>query len=237
MDNEITDINQTNLTEQKQQSYGGLVLRDDTEGQKALAVELYDRFHAMKTFGKEPESLESITRIFKKDLWRFTAEEILEAISTHSQRSQEFPTVADITGLIKRKGKPPIRESDIIAIRKKDGEFRTRAEWDMLRLWDAQQQEGWDSDGDEERINASLQENIRLRKELATAKNEIFRLNEMLRLERLRNDQPITSNKPVNKIERTVQAMKEYGAKQSDIDVFLATANVETATNTWRKAA
>src|SRR4051812_42867699 len=112
--------NPTKTTAQKQQlcvaSTSAIALRDDYDGQKKLAVELYDRFHAMKTYGKEPESLEGITRIFKRALSAFSVDHILRAVSTHAQRSQEFPTVADIVGLIRRNGRPPLTESQYIAI-------------------------------------------------------------------------------------------------------------------------
>lgn len=226
MDNED---NQTNLTEQRQQSCAVLGLKDDLQGQKALAVELYDRFHAMKTWGKEPESLESIIRIFKKDLWRFTADEILEAISLHSQRSQEFPTVYDITNLIMRDGKPPIKESDIIAIRQKDGELRTRAEWNLLREWDEQQQTGQSSFVDTDKEIATMRENERLRKELADAKKEIARLNEILRVDSFKRDYTPPTPSKQDKIQNTIDALKADGCSDLEIQEFLASLDKAAA--------
>lgn len=205
-----------NQIEQKQQSCVGLALQNDTSGQKALAVELYDRFHAMKTWGKEPESLESIIRIFKKDIQNFTSEQVLKAISLHSQRSQEFPTVTDIIGIIQRNGKPPLKESDIIAIRKK--EIKTKSDWQMLAEWDAQQRNGWDDSSDN---LAAVAENEKLRAELKAAKSEISRLNEIMRLDDLRK--AYTPPQPkVDKVQNTIDAMKAEGYPESDIQEFLA---------------
>ncbi len=79
----------------------------------------YRRFHAIKTYGKEPESLDSIIEGFDCDLAGYPAEKSLLAIKTHSQRSQEFPTTADIIGLIRRNGRPPLTEAQFVAINRK----------------------------------------------------------------------------------------------------------------------
>lgn len=179
----------------------------------------------MKTYGKEPESLESIIRIFTRDLGHFPADKVMKAISVHSQRSQEFPTVSDIVGLIKRKGKPPLKESDIISIRKKDGEFRTPEEWQMLREWDNEQQEGWSDEPDPVKDAATLAENIRLRAELTALKAEYQRLGDMLKAER--EGKPLPPPRPLKtahtleeKIKNTIAQMKADGAHQEDIDQF-----------------
>lgn len=178
----------------------------------------------MKTYGKEPESLESITRIFQKDLGHYPTEKILKAIAVHSQRSAEFPTVADISLLIVRNGKPPIKESDVIAIRKKEGEFRTPGEWQMLRDWDAQQSRGWDGEVviDERSHEANAMENERLRGKVIELEKEVSRLTELLHKERVMKGVEKPRMSAQERIAKTVEGMRLSGAPQEAIDLFLA---------------
>jgi hypothetical protein len=146
----------------------------------------------------------------------------VKSIETWLERSEEFPTPADLVNLIKRNGKPPLRESDIVVIRKKDGADRTRAEWYLLAEWDAQAQEGWGSDyRDEQKESATLQENIRLRTELRELRAECGRLAELLRRERQQKSLPVPAVPLQDKVQRTVDAMRAGGAPQADIDEFL----------------
>ncbi len=174
----------------------------------------------MKTWGKEPESLEGIIRTFSRDLAEYPAEKILKAISTHARRSQEFPTTADIDGMIKRNGRPPLRESDIIAIRKKSGEDRSAAEWQMLRDWEMQQQTGWDDyQPDPTRAERHREENNRLREEIDALKAENRRLAGLLAdAKRQPPESKITQDV---RIQNTINWMKETGASQYEIDQFI----------------
>ena len=182
----------------------------------------------MKTWGKEPESLEGIIRTFSRDLAEYPAEKILKAISTHARRSQEFPTTADIDGLIKRNGRPPLKESDIIAIRKKDWEDRTAAECQMLRDWDEQQQTGWDDyQPDPMRAERHREENNRLREEIDALKAENRRLAGLLAdAKRQPPESKITQDV---RIQNTINWMKETGASQMDIENFIASTKQEAA--------
>lgn len=94
-------------------------------------------------YGKQPENIATINKLFHTILGNYEAEKAVKAFEIWIGRSQEFPTPADIISLIKRNGKPPLMESDIIAINKKDGASRTRAEWQMLREWGEEQSGGW----------------------------------------------------------------------------------------------
>jgi hypothetical protein len=198
-----------------------LVLRTDSEGKKQLAVELYKRFHAMKTYGKEPESLDSITEVFISDLAEFPAEKVMQAIKTHCQRSDEFFTVADIAGLIKRNGKPPLSKERYIAIQKKDGADRTSEDWQYLRDYESEQDDGWAGDSrDDEKISNLRMDNERLRKrvselenEAAKAWNEVKKLRLSLGIEKPAID-------VLDKAKRTLETMKATGASQEQIDEF-----------------
>jgi hypothetical protein len=197
-----------------------LLLRDDPTAKQELSTKLYRDFHALKTYGKEPESLQGIISLFTEVLSGFTPDKINAAFKTHAERSAEFPTPADIVGLIRRNGRPPIKESDVIAIRKKDGQDRTLKEWKMLREWDAEQQEGWRDDDDQVKGEASQQENTRLRQEIITLKGENGRLKELL--SKARQEKGIET--PVltvqQKVVATIQAMRLGGANEADVESF-----------------
>lgn len=150
-------------------------------------------------------------------LAQYPGEKAVKAFQVWLERSQEFPTPSDIIGLIKRNGKPPIKESDIIAINKKDGADRTRAEWKMLKEYEAQQNEGWEENEDKQQF--TLQENLRLRDEIAKLQDENRKLSIMLRSA---ISQPIPQIKLPDKIERTIEEMKRTGCSEKDIQEFMA---------------
>lgn len=199
-----------------------LTLQEDKEGAKRLAIEIYRRFNAMKTYGKEPDSLEAINNVFARDLAEFPIDKIELAFKTHSQRSQEFPTVADIVGLIKRNGKPPMTEAQFISISRKDGADRTPEDWQFLRDWEAQNREGWGGEApDPKKEESSAREVLRLRERVKELEVEVRRLSELLRSERQGKglERPVPSQE--EKIQNTVKAMRESGANEEDIAEFL----------------
>ena len=175
----------------------------------------------MKTYGKQPEALLSITKVMLRDLADFPPEKILNAFKLHAQRSDEFPTTADIIGLIKRNGRPPLRESDIIAIRKKPGDTRTDDEWAMLREWEAQQQDGWRDESEPMRDTSLAVENARLRQEVIGLKGEIKRLSGQLHEARMAKGLEKPKPSQQQKLADTVKAMRDGGATEADIDEFL----------------
>lgn len=191
----------------------------DADAKKAVAVEIYTRFHAMKTWGKEPESLDGITQTMMRDLSAYSAEKILKAFSTHAQRSQDFPTTFDLVNLIKRNGRPPLRESDVIAIRRKDGEDRSPGEWQMLREWDDQQFEAWDDEPCPFKQENFLKENVQLRQALKDAQAEISRLGNLvsqLKREPIKHEESYEA-----KVQRTIEFMKKTGCSEADITEFV----------------
>ncbi len=193
-----------------------LALSKDLDGRKSIVEEIHNRFYTMKTYGKEPETLTAITNILLRDLSDFSTDKIMKAFQTHAQRNQEFPTTADLVGLIKRNGKPPLKESDIIAIRKKDGEFRNSAEWAMLREWEAQQTEQWDNPSPIKQAE-TVTEMLRLRQQVKELKQENARAWAKVSE---KNNKPKEGGGS-DKITATLEYLKSMNAPQSDIDAFL----------------
>lgn len=203
-----------------------VTLRASPEGKLKLAAELYSRFHAMKTYGKEPESLENIIAVFVSDLEDYPTDKILKAIKTHSQRSQEFPTVSDIVGLIKRNGKPPLSKEIYISLSKKDAEHRTSADWSYIREYEAQAHD--DEWGADERQAEDWQhERARLLDKVHTLETECRKLADLLKRERERTTPDPTPKTMPEKIAKTVDVMRNTGASEEMINEFLQ--NVKAA--------
>lgn len=158
--------------------------------------------------------------MFHAVLGKYPSTKVLQAFEIWIERSQEFPTPADIVELIKRNGKPPLSEGMYVTISRKDPEARTRVEWDYMQEFEQERLRGSDY-RDAQPDTSTLQENVRLRKELSSLKSENARLSELLHDARV--SKGIERPKPSmqEKIDRTVSAMKQGGAPQADIDSFL----------------
>ena len=199
-----------------------MVLRNDSEGLKGLVIELNQRFHAMKTYGKEPESLESITAIFARDLADYPADKIMKAIKTHSQRSQEFPTVADIIGLIKRNGKTAPTKEMYISASKMDYEDRSYEQHRIIKEYEAEYHESeWGTEhSDPVKAESHLLENAALRNQIAELRRENdMAWNEIKTLRQAQAKAPEPSKQ--DRINKTIEFMKQSGSSQADIETFL----------------
>ena len=83
-------------TGQQNGSALALPISRSPEGQQRLATRLYRDFHALKTSGKEPESLDSIIDLFTEQFADCSFEQVNQAMHAHCGESVEFPTPADI---------------------------------------------------------------------------------------------------------------------------------------------
>jgi hypothetical protein len=197
-----------------------LALRENREAQTQLDALLLGCFTVQRIYGKEPDSLVAVNQVFHNVLGGLPGEQVVRAFQLWMQRSQEFPTPADIVGIVKRKGRPPLKECDIIAIRKKDGQDRTREEWAMLREWEDQQSETFSEFADQPADEGKLQENVRLRQEIASLRREIERLTHLLgearRAKGLEKPQPSV----MERVTRTVEEMRRSGASEADVELF-----------------
>ena len=204
-----------------QQLRVALPLKNDKLGTQRLSVRLYQEFQAAKTYGKDPEALESMIPLFTTALADFPIEKIEKAFDTFSQRSDEFPTRFDIITIIKRNGRPPIKESDIIAINKKDGSDRTPADWQMLREWNAQQSEEWDDDTSTRDTNLQ-RDNESLRRKISALEQENKKLADLLHETKMEKGLEKPKPSMQEKIDNTVKAMRDGGASEADIEEFMS---------------
>lgn len=202
------------------QSKGGLPLKSDAESKKNLAMRLYRDFHAMKTYGKEPESLESIISLFNETLAEFTMDHIVLAMKVHAQRSQEFPTPADIVGIIRRKGRPPLSREMYISISKKDPEDRSGDDWKYLRAYEAEHSTEVSDFVDQAKETANRDENLRLRNQVRELQAEIGKLSHLLHESRRAKGLEKPKPSVQEQVNRTVAEMRRGGASEEDIERF-----------------
>lgn len=200
-----------------------LLLAESSKSKATLDKLILGCFAVQKLYGRDLGNAEHVTDLFHRLLGHYPAEKVLLSFERWLKTSQEFPTPADIIGLIRRNGRPPIRESDIIAIRKKDGEDRTREDWALLREWEKQQQDEWETDfQDEPRDLETRQENQRLRQRMKELEAENAQAwAEVRRLRHFENiSVKVAEGDELEKVKRTILAMKREGAKQEDIEAF-----------------
>jgi hypothetical protein len=170
--------------------------------------------------------METMAHGFVAMLGDYPAEKVKKAFMTHVQREEELPTLAGIINLIKRNGRPPLKESDVIAARKKHGEDRTKHDWQIIREWDALQSEEWDASPQEKAENQKL-ENAKLRQEIM----ELRKRNDALMTQGYIDQQAQKAQEAVRptfkgmtaqeaeqaRHERTINEMKKRGATDDEI--------------------
>jgi hypothetical protein len=177
-------------------------------------------FVIQKLYGRQPENIEVINQTFHSVLGKYPADAVMRAFEVWLERSQEFPTPADIVGLIRRNGKPPLSQAMYVAIQKKRGEERTPDDWQYMREYEAEQTEEFDGPRDTLYVEQVRQENVRLRTELAALRKEYTRLTELLQESRLARGIERPKPSTEQRIQDTIAAMRATGAPEADIEQF-----------------
>lgn len=197
-------------------------LSDCKRSQDRLDELLAGCFTLQKMYGRAPDSMETVTSLFHTLLGKYPAGKVIRSFEAWLERSQEFPTPADIIGFIKRNGKPPLSREMYIGISKKEAEDRTAADWQYMRDYDAGQRgDEWDSEYvDEKKNNATLEENIRLRQKVKDLESENRRAWDEVKKERQASGITVVVDEAGDKVQRTIEAMKAMGANPADIREF-----------------
>lgn len=168
--------------------------------------------------------METVTILFHSMLAKYQSEKVIKAFQTWLEKSQEFPTPSDIIGLIKRNGKPPLLESQFIAISKKEYCDRSPEENWFLHEWQDQQNEHWEIETDPQKQADILADNMLQREENKKLVTENQRLIELLNEEKSRIHQDRAHIPMQDKIQRTAEHMRATGSSENDIADFLLTA-------------
>lgn len=128
-----------NQTEPKQQLCAAstekkeLCLKDCPQAKKQLAVALSMFYDTLKIYGKTPQQMESVTRLFKMALADYTYKQIQGALVYYAKNYSEMPAPADIVRIIERNGKPPFSDAVYVSISKKQPCERTADDWEYMR--------------------------------------------------------------------------------------------------------
>jgi hypothetical protein len=195
-------------------------LRANKAAQAKLDGMIAGCFVIQKLYGRQPENIEIINRTFHSVLGKFPADKVVRAFEVWLERSQEFPTPADIIGLVKRNGKPSLSKELYIAISRKDGAERSPDDWRYLRDYEADQRGEAMSDDqvDERKAEAVQEENRRLRARVRELEAENRRAWDIAEAK----PAPIERARPnlAVKIAATIAAMKADGAPEADIEAF-----------------
>ena len=93
-------------------------------------------FDALKTYGKEPEQLDSVKKLMHFALADYPWEKIREALAFYFRNNTDFPAPADIVQIIERGNKPPFDKAVYVNITKKRGDERTSEEWKYMREYE-----------------------------------------------------------------------------------------------------
>ena len=213
-------------------------LSESSSAQSRLDSLLLGCYTAQKLYGRDPGSLESVNEVFHHVLGRHPADQVINAFTIWIERSQEFPTPADIVGLIRRGGLPPLSKEMYIAISRKDAEARTADDWAYLRDYEAEQRGEHSGFRDEAKEAATLEENARLRIEVKRLREEVARLAALLHEARLAKGAEAPRPSAREKAERTIEAMRAGGASEEDIGEFARQQGIRaSSTGPGRRAA
>lgn len=117
-------------------------LKDDREGKARLNEVILMAFDALKTYGKEPEQLDSVKKLMHFALADYNIQQVREAFAYYFKHNSEFPAPADIVQIIERGNKPPFDRAVYVTISKKAADQRTSAEWAYMRDY-----EDWNLNG------------------------------------------------------------------------------------------
>jgi hypothetical protein len=184
-------------------------------------------FVIQKVYGRQPENVELINQAFHSVLGKFPANSVIRAFELWLERSQEFPTPADIVGLIRRNGKPPLSQARYVAIQKKDGEHRTPEDWQYLREYEAALSEEFDGPRDTRYTEEVNRENQRLRAEVAELRKEKNRLTTLLHETRAAKGLERQAPTVEEKVRATILAMRAGGGAEEDVELFARENGVE----------
>ena len=137
------------VIELSKQSHAGLanktnevVLADDPKSKQQLASALSMFFDTMKLYGKEPDQLESVTRMFMWALGEYPYDKIQEALKFYAKNYSEMPAPADIVTIIERGNKPAFERSVYVSISKKPFQDRTYEERQYMNDYEYFQMHG-----------------------------------------------------------------------------------------------
>jgi hypothetical protein len=110
-----------------------LTIRNDPQGKKRVGEAVVLFASALKTYGKKPDQMEAVTKLFLFALSDYPTDKVIDAMAFYIRNYTDFPAPADIVQIIERGNKPPFDRAVYTTLSKKDPEFRTSDEWAYMR--------------------------------------------------------------------------------------------------------
>lgn len=111
-----------------------LALRESQDAKRALTNLLFQCYDALRVYGKEPEQLDNLNKMFHFVLADYSQEQIEKAFVYYLRHNSEMPAPADIAQIIERGGdKPPYDKSVYVTISKKHPADRSSDEWQYMK--------------------------------------------------------------------------------------------------------
>lgn len=90
-------------------------------------------YDGLKVYGKDPEQLDNLNKLFQLVLADYPIESIEAAMRFYMKHNTEMPAPADIANIIERGNKPPFDRSVYVSISKKHAEDRRPSDWEYMR--------------------------------------------------------------------------------------------------------
>lgn len=111
-------------------------MKADPAGKKRIGEAIVLFHDALKTYGKQPDQLESVVKLFHFALSDYPVEKIVEAMAYYVRNYTEFPAPADIVQIIERGNKPPFDRAVYTTMSKKHPADRSSDEWAYMRSYE-----------------------------------------------------------------------------------------------------
>lgn len=108
----------------------------------AIATQLGACLAVQRTYGKQGGDIESMTRVFVSDLKAYSSDKVVKALTDWRLKSADFPTPADIVGLLNPQ---PVWSATLfneITERRKKGDILSRREEEYLKGYKQQALKG-----------------------------------------------------------------------------------------------
>lgn len=141
---EVSTVSQTQNRQNtiKAQEKSSLPMKADPQGKKRIG-EAISLFHdALKTYGKEPDQMEAVVKLFNFALADYPVDKIIDAMAYYVRNYTDFPAPADIVQIIERGNKPPFSPAVYTTISKKHPSDRSSEEWAYMRQYERFMLEG-----------------------------------------------------------------------------------------------
>ena len=129
---QLRQSNEVSTASQIQSTQAQLPMRADPQGKKRIAEAVLLFHDSLKVYGKQPDQMESVLKLFHFALADYPVQKIVDAMAYYVRNYSEFPAPADIVQIIERGNKPPYDRAVYVAICKKLAELRTDDEWEYI---------------------------------------------------------------------------------------------------------